>query len=129
MFAGRVKIKSHSSCRTSAILKYFCLLGMLSRYNLFYLLVLFHKISNTFHFQFSDNYNVYHKCHFLLFDTVPNRILTSKNEVFNTPNTFLFLFSNQMLVIKAGNHKVYLKGGPGFIQASMSKIQGLCKDF
>ena len=24
MFAGRVKIVSHSSCRTSAILKYFC---------------------------------------------------------------------------------------------------------
>ena len=24
MFAGRVKIVNHSSCRTSAILKYFC---------------------------------------------------------------------------------------------------------
>ena len=24
MFAGRVKIVSHSSCRTSAVLKYFC---------------------------------------------------------------------------------------------------------
>ena len=30
MFAGRVKIISHSSCRKSAILKYFCPLGLLS---------------------------------------------------------------------------------------------------
>ena len=28
VFAGRVKIVSHSSCRTSAILKYFCPLRM-----------------------------------------------------------------------------------------------------
>ena len=28
MFAGRVKIVGHSSCRTGAILKYFCPLGM-----------------------------------------------------------------------------------------------------
>ena len=27
VFAGRVKIESHSSCRTSAIFKYFCLLA------------------------------------------------------------------------------------------------------
>ena len=30
MFAGRVKIVSHSSCRTRAILKYFCPLPMLN---------------------------------------------------------------------------------------------------
>ena len=30
MFAGRVKIVSHSSCRTSAILKYFCPLHVIS---------------------------------------------------------------------------------------------------
>ena len=30
MFAGRVKIVSHSSCSTSAILKYFCPLYLLS---------------------------------------------------------------------------------------------------
>ena len=29
VFAGRVKIVSHSSCRTSAILKYFCPLRIL----------------------------------------------------------------------------------------------------
>ena len=29
-FAGRVKVVSHSSCRTSAIFKFFCLLIMLS---------------------------------------------------------------------------------------------------
>ena len=32
MFAGRVKIVSHSSCRTSAILKYFCPLIILSNF-------------------------------------------------------------------------------------------------
>ena len=29
VFAGRVKIVSHSSCRTSAIFKYFCPLGLI----------------------------------------------------------------------------------------------------
>ena len=32
VFAGRVKIVSHSSCRTSAILKYFCLLVLFCMY-------------------------------------------------------------------------------------------------
>ena len=32
VFAGQVKIASHSSCRTSAILKYFCTLRLLYLY-------------------------------------------------------------------------------------------------
>ena len=39
VFAGRVKIVSHLPCRTSAILKYFCPLGLL--YQLFVCFVCF----------------------------------------------------------------------------------------
>ena len=40
MYAGRVKIVSHSSCRTSAILKYFCPLPSIQRVYLLLLQVL-----------------------------------------------------------------------------------------
>ena len=44
----------------------------------------------------------------------------------NISNTFLFQFSNKMLFIMAGIHKLLITR---FIHASMSKIQGLFKDF
>ena len=37
VFAGRVKIVSHSSCRTSAIFQYFCLLAIICKISIFYL--------------------------------------------------------------------------------------------